>query len=196
MPRRSSARVRMPRPPPTSSTGSPGAVPTSAASASATNGWVRNDCPLDLVGVSSRPSSAEATSAAFPGTCVGPRRVLPRSGGDEEPVLVLGTLELLDDPGHDELLGMLHVGPFLQRREALERTAAAFLYDRPHRLLSDPGEEFQEVESPRDRLGLVEELEEPARVRPDDLLERDRQFALRLGRQLAERQSATNVVDG
>src|SRR5208283_4953421 len=142
IPRRSRAAVRTPSPPPISTTGRPGGSSTSAASASATNGSVRNDWPHSLDGRS-------GTAGTVP-LVVALRR-------DEEAVLVLDTAQFLLDPADDEPLGALEMDPDLDLFEARERGPLALVHDLLHRLLADPRQELEEVEPARDRRGLVEE---------------------------------------
>src|SRR5208283_4689332 len=134
IPRRRRAAVRTPSPPPISTTGRPGGSSTSAASASATNGSERNDCPQAREGRTPRRSRVSRTAFGRSGTPDAAGES-PRSGRDEEPVLVVGTAQLLLDPRHDQSLGALQVQPLLDVLEALERRAAPLVDDLLHRLL-------------------------------------------------------------
>src|SRR5208283_1286022 len=156
IPRRSRAAVRTPSPPPISTTGRPGGSSTSAASASATNGSVRNDWPHSLDGRTPSESSAARTSSGRSGTA-GTVPLVVALRRDEEAVLVLDTAQFLLDPADDEPLGALEMDPDLDLFEARERGPLALVHDLLHRLLADPRQELEEVEPARDRRGLVEE---------------------------------------
>src|SRR5215472_14749571 len=108
MPRRRRACVRIPSPPPTSRTASFEPAQTRAASASATNGSVRNDWPRLRRGTTPRRRSVSRTSAADSGT---PPAAGGSLGRDEEPVLFVDTREFLLDAAHDQPLGALEVEP-------------------------------------------------------------------------------------
>src|SRR5271157_214016 len=145
IPRRSRAAVSPPSPPPTSTTGRPGGSSTRAASASATNGSVRNDWPHSFDGRTPSSSSAARTSSGRSGTA----GTAPSSDAlrrDEEAVLVLDTAQFLLDPADDEPLGALQMDPELKLLEARERGPLALVHDLLHRLLADAGQELEQVE--------------------------------------------------
>src|SRR5256712_11384715 len=153
-------------------------------------------------GVDANRNQAESDlAAAWIGAVTGRVRSLPdgllpslRLASDEQSILLRRVRDLHLDPLRDELLGMVDArDALIEVLERFERTFLALLEDRPHRLLAQARQEFQHVEPRRDRLRAVEEVDKLCLLLLHGLLNDERQFLLRGGRQLLETDAALHV---
>src|SRR2546427_12042958 len=119
---------------------------------------------------------------------------LLRLACDEQAVLLCRVRDLHLDAFRDELFGMVDARhALIEILERLERTLLTLLEDRPHCLLAQARQEFKHVEPRRDRLRAVEEVDKLCLLLLHRLLDDERQFLLRGGRQLLETNAALHV---
>src|SRR2546426_6332920 len=153
-------------------------------------------------GVDANRNQAESELApAWIGAVTGRVRSLPdgllpslRLASDEQTILLRRVRNLHLDPLRDELLRMMDAwDSLIEILERLEWTLLALLEDPPHRLLAKAGQQFEHMESSRDRLRAVEEVDELRLLLLHRLLDDERQFLLRGGRELLVSDAALHV---